>query len=184
MIVPTTFIGKILISGSVGLTAGLIAAEESEKVVVLDSATARWGAISAIAVAAGFGCQIVLQIMARMDAAKAAKKVQEVADKQEKDTETAKRATAKQDVKLDDLHDIAQSTHVLVNSQMAAQLKVNADLASRIAALTVNTPQGKDDAVAAKAASDKLADHENKQRAADASPLNAGDTVKLVKENP
>jgi hypothetical protein len=73
--------------------------------------------IAALAITVGLIAQIVLQVMAKMDANKAAAL-------QEKNSQRIE-ATAHQ---IAVVADVTQDVHTLVNSNMGVQLKLNADL--------------------------------------------------------
>lgn len=62
---------------------------------------------------------------------------------------------------------VGNDTHALVNSQMAAQLRLNEAMAVRLAGLSKGTPDEAEDAAAAKLATAMLEDHEAKQRVVD-----------------
>jgi len=127
-----------------------------------------WGAITAVAVTVGFIAQIVLQVLARWDAARTAAKAQAAASNAATQVSAVKRtletATATSDAKLDSLGKVATATHALVNNNMAVQLRLNAALARRLAELTRDLS----DIRAADLADQLLAEHEAKQAVVDA----------------
>jgi hypothetical protein len=73
--------------------------------------------IAALAITTGLVCQIILQVMAKMDANKAAAM-------QEKNSQRIE-ATAHQ---IAVVSDVTKDVHTLVNSNMGVQLKLNAEL--------------------------------------------------------
>ena len=110
-------------------------------VPALDPTTKWIVVITVVALAVTAVANVILQVLARLDAAKTAKKVEEV-----KETlEVEKAATTE---KLNDIAKVADATHTLVNSSMSAQLKISAVALRRIAELT-NHPEDKAAAVLA-----------------------------------
>lgn len=124
------------------------------------------------------GGWIVYQLQKQKIAAeKAGVKVEEVrktaavaAEAVEDVKTTLKETKSATDEKLEELADIAAATHVLVNSAMGAQLKLNAET-SRFKADTTKNPI---DIAAAELAEHTLADHVAKQRAVDLRAENGG----------
>jgi hypothetical protein len=121
-------------------------------------------AIAAIVTVVTMANTLVLSIMAQrtknavvQTAANAAVAVREVKT-------TLQDNTTKVDDKLDGLTRLAEATHVLVNSAMGAQLKLNAET-SRFKADTTGDPI---DIAAAELAEHTWADHVLKQKAVDA----------------
>ncbi len=99
--------------------------------------------IAAIANAIGFIALIVLQVMAKMAANKKDKEDKAIAEKKDKEDKAIAESAAKkvEQVKieleshngviaaaLEDITKTAHDTHTLVNSNMAVQLKLNAEL--------------------------------------------------------
>ena len=128
---------------------------------VIDPAASWAGALTALAITGGLACQIVLQIMARAAAAKTAK---EAATQATAVKTTLAETTAAADAKMDDLAKVAGATHLLVNSAMAAQLKLTATVTRRLANLTKDPA----DEEAADLAEKLSRQHEMKQAAIDA----------------
>ena len=111
---------------------------------------AGWAAaIAALAVTVGLIAQIVLQVLAKWEAAKTAAKAQEAlaqailaSHKAKIKTEEVKQdlqvATDKTDGKLADLVKIARETNVYINGGMTAQLELTQMLARRLADLKLD----------------------------------------------
>lgn len=111
---------------------------------------------------------IVFGVMSKLDARTIAKKTDDVAKK----TDAAAKVS---DAKMD-------SIHVLVNSAMGAQLKVNAALARRVADLTDQNPA---DVAIAEMAEKAAVAHDDKQKGIDATKKAALDLAieKLTAEH-
>lgn len=111
--------------------------------------------IALIAVAITAVANVVLQVMAHF-------RVAEV-------KETLARTTTVVDGKLNELALVASATHILVNSNMAAQLKISAVALRRLADLSrlADLPQYADDLAAAELAERLLHEHNAKQSIVD-----------------
>lgn len=102
-------------------------------------------------------------VSAKKSAIEASAKVEEAAVKVEAVKETLDESTKRTDTKLDGLAGVANSTHILVNNNMAIQLKLNAEL-SRWKATQTGKPE---DEKAALLAERLVAEHEAKQKTVD-----------------
>lgn len=100
-------------------------------------------------------------VAAKVD--EAAVKVSEVATKVEEVKVTLEASTTLSDAKLDAIARVADATHALVNSNMAAQLKISAIALRRVAEMTSNPK----DIAMAELADKNLADHEAQQAVVD-----------------
>ncbi len=145
--------------------------------------TSPWVSLStAVVISLGFLFQIILSLMAKFEAAKNAKAMQIATEAvrveavitatnasanakmvQEAAIEAATRAdevkvalestTQTVDIKLSALSNVATATHALVNNAMSQQLRINANLAAKVAELT-KMPEDIKLAVLAKKASE------------------------------
>jgi acyl-CoA reductase-like NAD-dependent aldehyde dehydrogenase len=156
--------------------------------VTIDPMTQWAGAITALAVTIGLISQIVLQVLAKIEAAKKAKVDAEVARQAKADAEKAQNAAASAALealkaktqvaevaqtlsdthsatsdKLDDLAKVTDTIHTLTNNAMGVQLRLNADL-SRWKANETKDPA---DVRAADLAAMLLNEHNAKQATAD-----------------
>lgn len=151
--------------------------------------------IALVAVAVAGVANVVLQVLAKIEAAKVAaqqkadaalalKAAADLAQQQKIDAVKAQEsaawaaqhvtevkaalvtATENQEAKLEGLAKVARATHTLVNSSMSAQLKISAIALRRVAELTKSPI----DKRAADLAEHLLAEHEAKQVLVDAQP--------------
>lgn len=118
-----------------------------------DDANSWIPATTALAVTVGFIAQIVLQVMAKMDAGDLAKELKETAAATEKSEKTA--AT-----KRDETLSIVKVVHKLVNNDMHRALETAALLARRIANMDGATEE---DITAAVTAEKALVDHDSRE---------------------
>jgi hypothetical protein len=132
-------------------------------------------AVTAIAITIGLVCQIVLQIMTRLEARRAAQAAQDNARKAQIATDKAASAVAQVKTtlvnttdaandKLDGLASVAAATHTLVNNKMGIELLAVKEL-SQWKADREPTPENK---LAAKRAQVAYDDHMTKQASVDA----------------
>lgn len=123
--------------------------------------TTKWiGVVTVVALAVTAVANVVLQVLARAEAARvasaAAQKVEEVKHTlEDKDILT--------NAKLEGLAKVADATHTLVNSAMCTQLKISAVALRRVADLTKHP----DDVAAAELAEKGLVEQVDKQKIAD-----------------
>lgn len=153
-------------------------------------ASSQWAlAAAALAVPAGLACQIILQIMARAEAARVAKQAQDDALKAQEAAARAEREAARAGVKAEQvkvalattnantseklgeiaasqegLQKVAATTHRLVNHAMTIELKANAELSRWKADQTRDAG----DIKMAEAAEHKYAEHLRQQSQDDA----------------
>jgi len=141
---------------STGLVVLLLAAD------AIDPLAGWAAAITALAVTVGLVAQIVLQVMARIEAGKAAARTEAV-------RVALAVATVTTDQKLAEIAKVNESVHVLVNSAMTNQLQISAVALRRLA----DVSQHPDDIKAARLAEEVFREHESRQEIVD-----RGDTIK------
>ena len=123
--------------------------------------------IYALAITTGLICQIILQVMAKMDAIKAARMQQIAIANAMAASKQQTNAAAATVNKINAIAAVTRDVHTLVNSNMGVQLKLNAELSRWKATQMKGSPGEAAAATAANEAEKLYNDHVAKQHIVD-----------------